>query len=336
MEFIMKLFILLFSFAAVHAQEAYYSYYSDYSDYYSPAQVIDHEYTELSDYYVDAINEEFYMDNHASDTAHTNANPSIWDMLSNPKSAQQSGSTPSAQDIANEIIEFQNMYKNHPELYGASTTNVQHKPMTLEEPPVHHAKKDKHHDKKDDCTVSSEKPKRAIVRRHVARPPARPHRNASEPADFIILIEEWANKILAPSLPHLIAPNKMNMLPFAEQHMIKLALKDYFEDTHKYELELYPAVKEVQNQKAYLQLQLKTLLSKNDPTLSENVKMLLKVIAEKDIMLENLSIVHIQQQEAFYNTLKLRITTILNDWIKKEIIKNPYYVEDFLTVTFEN
>ncbi len=83
-------------------------------------------------------------------------------------------------------------------------------------------------------------------------------------------------------------------------------------------------------------MQLKTLLSRNDPTLSENVKMLLKVIAEKDIMLENLAIVHVQQQEAFYNTLKLRISTILNDWVKKEIIKNPYYVKDFLNTAFNH
>ncbi|MGL5956847.1 MAG: hypothetical protein ACRC0X_09690 [Brevinema sp.] len=119
--------------------------------------------------------------------------------------------------------------------------------------------------------------------------------------------------ILEPVLPEFTTPLSLDNLPLQEKSLIIEAIQDYNQEKELYTLELLPALTDVLNQKAFLEMELQNiLLDSYSPGIQSQIVTLEKVINEKNIMLQNLKIFEHRQHEQLYNLLKTKVITILN------------------------
>ena len=130
--------------------------------------------------------------------------------------------------------------------------------------------------------------------------------------------------------PKIENPPLFDQLPYKEQDLITLSLLKYQVESQKNILYFSPALNDLQNEIAYLNLQMDTLATLTAPTPMDYTTMnsLAKVLVEKEQMVSNIKKLK-ERNEIFLNLeLREQIQTTVNDWLQLELkIQNNILTE---------
>lgn len=135
---------------------------------------------------------------------------------------------------------------------------------------------------------------------------------------------EIYSRIIEPTFPVSIRIDKMALLPKSEQHLINVAIIEYHHEKNKLEEQFLPAIIDVLSQKIFLEIELSKI---NTYSMNEDEKIrkqaIETVLEEKNTMLYNLESIKINNENALYDDLRLKVSTVLNRWSRT----NPHYAE---------